>query len=60
LIEGIELLDSKRKTFAGMVFQFAFPSGQILLAVMAYFIRDWRTFAWVVFIPTIPFLAYFL
>jgi len=58
-ILGIELLDSKRKTFAGMVFQFSFPSGQILLAIMAYFIRDWRTFAWVVFIPTIPFLAYF-
>jgi MFS transporter, OCT family, solute carrier family 22 (organic cation transporter), member 4/5 len=57
---GMELLESRKKTFGGMIFQLAFPIGQLILALIAYFIRDWRTLALVCCIPSIPFLLYYL
>ena len=57
---GVELVGSDKRTFAGFVFQYFFPIGQLVLAVLAFFIRDWRILANVVAAIAVPFLLYFL
>jgi hypothetical protein len=58
--KGIELVGAEKRTFAGFIFQYFFPIGQLVLGCLAFLIRDWRTLAIVVASITIPFLSYFL
>ena len=56
----MEIVGKSKRTFAGIVFEYFFALGQLVLVLMAYLIRDWRTLAWVAILPTIPFLSYYL
>ena len=49
-----------KRTFAGIVIEYFFAFGQLILVFIAYFVRDWRTLSWIVIILTLPFLSYFL
>jgi MFS transporter, OCT family, solute carrier family 22 (organic cation transporter), member 4/5 len=57
---GMEMMGPSKRTFAGIVIEYFFAAGQLILVLIAFFIRDWRTLASVVIIIVIPFLSYFL
>lgn len=57
---GMEIVGKSKRTFAGIVFEYFFAIGQLILVAFAYFIRDWRTLAWVMTVPVVPFLSYYL
>lgn len=57
---GMEIVGKSKRTFAGIVFEYFFAIGQLILVLFAYFIRDWRTLAWVSILPCIPFVSYYL
>ncbi|XP_060889875.1 solute carrier family 22 member 7a [Labrus mixtus] len=42
VVLGIEWTDVKHRTFTGTVMSLSWSAGNMLLALMAYFIRDWR------------------
>jgi hypothetical protein len=50
----------KGRTFAGIVIEYFFALGQLVLVFIAYFVRDWQTLSWIVIVLTVPFLSYFL
>jgi hypothetical protein len=57
---ALELVSQKKRTHAGIIFEHFFSLGQLILVAVAYFVRDWRSLAIIMIIPTIPFIAYFL
>jgi OCT family organic cation transporter-like MFS transporter 4/5 len=56
----MEMMGPGKRTFAGIVIEYFFAIGQLILVFIAYFVRDWRTLSWIVIILTLPFLSYFL
>ena len=56
----MEIVGKSKRTFAGIVFEYFFALGQLILVLMAYLIRDWRTLAWVAIVPAVPFISYYL
>ncbi|XP_033625329.1 organic cation transporter protein-like [Asterias rubens] len=54
---GTELVGPEWRTFIGVCAECAFAMGYMLLAVVAYFVRDWRTLQ---LIGAIPIAAFFL
>lgn len=56
---GMEMMGPGKRTFAGIVIEYFFAIGQLILVFIAYFVRDWRTLSWIVIILTLPFLSYF-
>lgn len=54
------MMGPSKRTFAGIVIEYFFAIGQLILVFIAYFVRDWRTLSWIVIILTLPFLSYFL
>ena len=57
---GMEMMAQSKRTFAGIVIEYFFAIGQMILALLAFFIRDWRTLAWVSITPCFILLSYFL
>ena len=55
---GMEITGISQRTFAGLAVQVFFGSGYLVLAVMSYFIRDWRALS--VIIGLTGFLFMFL
>ena len=53
-------MGQNKRTFAGIVFEYFFGIGQLILVFLAYFIRDWFNLSLTVLITTLPFAAYFL
>uniref|UniRef100_A0A3Q0RQ89 Solute carrier family 22 member 7a n=1 Tax=Amphilophus citrinellus TaxID=61819 RepID=A0A3Q0RQ89_AMPCI len=49
----IEWIDVKHRTFAGTVISLSWSVGNMLLALLAYFIRDWRHLTFGVTVPCI-------
>ncbi|XP_039860180.1 solute carrier family 22 member 7a [Simochromis diagramma] len=50
---GIEWTDIKHRTFAGTVMSLSWSVGNMFLALLAYFIRDWRHLTLAVTVPCI-------
>ena len=62
---GMEMMGPSRRTFAGIVIEYFFAFGQLILVLFAYmnnmlFGFGWRTLAIFLMLFTIPFLGYFL
>ncbi|XP_069824410.1 solute carrier family 22 member 20-like [Dendropsophus ebraccatus] len=53
----LEWMPKNGRTLAGNFFGFSYSVGQIILAAMAYLIRDWR---WLQFAVSAPFFLFFL
>ena len=56
----MELMGQNKRTFAGIVFEYFYGIGQLILVALAYFIRDWFNLSLAVFIINLPFISYFL
>lgn len=59
------MMGPSKRTFAGIVIEYSFASGQLILVLFAYlnnmvFENDWRVLAIVLIIPCLPFISYFL
>ena len=57
---ALELVGSKSRSFAAIVFDHFFSIGQLTLVLIAYFVRDWRLLSIIFIIPCIPTVFYFL
>ncbi|KAK3098660.1 hypothetical protein FSP39_021703 [Pinctada imbricata] len=55
---GIELVGASKRVIAGTVILLVFCAGEFVLAVLAYFIRDWRWLQLTVAVPMIIPLIY--
>ncbi|XP_071956980.1 organic cation transporter protein-like [Antedon mediterranea] len=55
-IIGTELVGPSKRTFAGIVIEFYFAGGYMILALLAYLIRDWK---YLQLAMTLPMLLYF-
>ncbi|RNA19574.1 organic cation transporter isoform X1 [Brachionus plicatilis] len=57
---ALELVGTKMRTYAGIGFENFFSFGQLILVLIAYFVRDWRQLSLTFTVFIIPFLSYFL
>ncbi|XP_046542550.1 organic cation transporter protein-like [Haliotis rubra] len=55
---GLELVGPSKRTIAGIAIQFFWCFGLFLLALVAYFIREWKYLQIVLSIPSVFFIAY--
>ncbi|KAM3600847.1 uncharacterized protein V6R79_003613 [Siganus canaliculatus] len=53
----VEWIPTRVRTVVGTVTGYCYTVGQLILAVMAYFIRDWR---WLTLAVSLPFYVFFL
>ncbi|XP_014912757.1 solute carrier family 22 member 7a isoform X1 [Poecilia latipinna] len=51
IVLGIEWTDIKHRTFTGTIMSLSWSAGNMLLALLAYFIRDWRHLTLAVTVP---------
>lgn len=56
---AVELVGPSRRLISVLLFQLAFPLGEILLAVAAYMLPDWRHLSMALAAPTILLLPYY-
>ncbi len=56
---GMELVGPSKRVVAGMVIEFFFTAGMLLLGGIAYFIRTWRILQVIISIPGFLFLSYY-
>ncbi|XP_076078180.1 organic cation transporter protein-like [Mytilus galloprovincialis] len=55
---GVELVGPEKRIWAGIIFEFFWAAGEMLLALAAYYIRNWKYLNLVVTIPSLIFLSY--
>lgn len=58
-VMGMEIVGPTKRSWAGLVFEFFWAAGAMLLALTAYFIRDWRHLNLTMSVPPVLFLIYF-
>ncbi|KAI3381222.1 hypothetical protein SNEBB_002699 [Seison nebaliae] len=58
-ILGMEIVGIQARTHAGIIVEYFFAIGQLVLVLLAYFIRDWRTLGWATSLVVVPFLSYY-
>lgn len=61
---GMEIMGPAKRTFAGIVIEYFFAIGQLILVAIAYLNNvvlenDWRWLAILLILPCVPFLGYF-
>lgn len=57
-VMGLELVGPSKRMWAGIVIEFFWSFGTLLLALLAFFVRDWHHLQLVLSIPTVLFLSY--
>jgi len=55
----MEIVGPTKRSWAGLVFEFLWAAGAMLLALTAYFVRDWRHLNLAMSVPPVLFLIYF-
>ncbi|XP_071133797.1 organic cation transporter protein-like [Mytilus edulis] len=55
---GMEIVGPTKRSWAGLVFEFFWAAGAMILALAAYLIRDWRHLNLVMSVPPVLFLSY--
>jgi hypothetical protein len=61
----MEMMGPSKRTFAGIVIEYSFAAGQLILVLFAYvnnviLENNWRALAAALIIPCLPFISYFL
>lgn len=56
---ALEFVGQSKRSKAAIIFEHFFSVGQLLLVLLAYFLRDWRCLAFAIMLLTVPFLGYF-
>eukprot|EP00090_Calanus_glacialis_P002153 TRINITY_DN11616_c0_g1_i1.p1 TRINITY_DN11616_c0_g1~~TRINITY_DN11616_c0_g1_i1.p1 ORF type:complete len:562 (-),score=152.76 TRINITY_DN11616_c0_g1_i1:66-1751(-) len=56
---GIEIVGKSKRVFCGIVIEYFFVLGEILLALAAWYFKDWRKIQFVCVIPGILFFSYY-
>lgn len=59
LFPALEMVGPKKRMVAGVVCQMFFTTGFLLLAVLAYFIQDWRQLQFALTLPGVIFFSYY-
>ncbi|OWF44712.1 organic cation transporter protein-like isoform X2 [Mizuhopecten yessoensis] len=57
-VMGLEFVGPSKRMWAGIVIELFWASGTMLLALLAYLIRDWKYLNLVVSVPPVLFLSY--
>jgi len=58
-IMAIEMVGKSKRVLCGVVIEFFFVVGELLLVVIAWYLRDWRKIYLVASAPTLLFLSYY-
>merc|ERR1719300_33520 len=56
---GIELVGKSRRVFCGIVIEYFFVLGELFLAVVAWYYKDWRKIQLVTVAPGLIFITYY-
>jgi len=56
---SVEMMGPSMRTYAGIIIEFFFAGGSMLLALMAYYLRDWVWLQLAASVPMCIFLLYF-
>ncbi|ESO91028.1 hypothetical protein LOTGIDRAFT_122416 [Lottia gigantea] len=56
---GMEFVGPSKRTLCGMGYMIFWAIGLFILAMLAYFIRDWKYLSLSVSVPTVAFLSYY-
>ena len=59
LIAGTELVGPSKRAFAGIAIRIFYSIGMMLLAILAWLLREWPHIELVISVPPIIFLVYF-
>lgn len=60
ILVGMELVGPSKRMWAGIVVEYFFAIGLLVLAGVAYGLRDWRYIEMAVAFPNVLYLLYFL
>ncbi|CAF0825280.1 unnamed protein product [Adineta ricciae] len=56
---GSEIVGPEKRLLTGIVIEYFFAFGQMILLIFAYFIRTWRTLTWAISLFTYPYLFFY-
>ncbi|CAF0837598.1 unnamed protein product [Rotaria sordida] len=56
---GSEIVGPSKRLLTGIVIEYFFAFGQLLLVCFAYFIRTWRSLTWAISLFTVPFIFFY-
>jgi len=56
---GIEMVGKSKRVFCGVVIEYFFVLGEVLLALIAWYFQDWRKIQFLCVIPGILFFSYY-
>ncbi|KAL1453684.1 hypothetical protein WDU94_010004 [Cyamophila willieti] len=59
IVLAVELISPERRTRAILIINYFYTSGDVLIGIVGYFVRDWRQFLLIIYVPGILFISYF-
>lgn len=57
---SLQIVGAKQRLFSGVVLSYFFGLGELILLLLAYFIRNWRILHIALLILSVPFLFFYL